>query len=40
MVKEIVDQAIEHSKSRRFGFRSRNQATPDGRILLREKDFS
>ena len=40
MVKELVDQAIDHSKSRRFGFRSRNQSTPDGRILLREKDFS
>ena len=40
MVKDIVDQAIEHSKNRRFGFRSRNQAAPDGRILLREKDFS
>ena len=40
MVKELVDQAIDHSKSRRFGFRSKNQSTPDGRILLREKDFS
>ena len=40
MVKELVDQAIDHSKSRRFGFRLKNQSTPDGRILLREKDFS
>ncbi len=40
-VKEMMDKAIGKEKSRKFGRKfSKNAVGPDGRILLREKDFN
>ena len=40
MVREMVDKAIARSKGRKFQLFSKNQVGPDGRIILREKDFA
>ena len=40
MVRDVMDAAISRAKGRKFGRRfSKNAFGPDGRLLIKEKDF-